>query len=394
MTAMKPLRILMLTTVRFHNSKGGTEKVMIDTANAMAERGHHVVILYKDKNGDTPGFPLNESVKTFNCYHEKIPFSVSGLMRMLRSFSFSREKQKQKLAFLKLKKLACTFKSKLIENPADIYITYEPKLSAMLLREFQIKNNVITTFQFSPQYIANRSDTKYLEPDICGAGPIQVLRNEFSATTKKLFHSAQDIIVIPNAVSPNNCKSTLSNKTIINVGRVIPQKNQALLAEAFGQINNKYKDWQIQIWGEDNLDKKYSTLIKRIIQQHNMQNQFKLCGPTDNVYEKLREASIFVFPSIHEGFGLALGEAMATGLACIGLKSCTAVNSLIRHRENGLLCDNDKDALAECLSQLIDSYDLRKKFAENALNDISNYYPENIWKIWEDTLYKYSLKKI
>ena len=116
MPAMKPLRILMLTTVRFHNSKGGTEKVMIDTANAMAERGHHVVILYKDKNGDTPGFPLNESVKTFNCYHEKIPFSVSGLMRMLRSFSFSREKHKQKLAFLKLKKLACTFKSKLIEN--------------------------------------------------------------------------------------------------------------------------------------------------------------------------------------------------------------------------------------------------------------------------------------
>ena len=106
----KKLRIIMLTTVRLHLSKGGTEKVMIDTANALTEKGHDVTILYKDKKGCTPGFPLNKQVKTINCCNNHIPFMVSGLMRVIRSFSFSREKHKEKLAFLKLKKLAATFK--------------------------------------------------------------------------------------------------------------------------------------------------------------------------------------------------------------------------------------------------------------------------------------------
>ena len=34
----KNLKIVMLTTVRLHQPKGGTEKVMIDTANAMVGR--------------------------------------------------------------------------------------------------------------------------------------------------------------------------------------------------------------------------------------------------------------------------------------------------------------------------------------------------------------------
>lgn len=50
------MKIAMLTTIRFHQSKGGAEKVMIDMANAMVERGHSVSIIYRDKSGDDPGF--------------------------------------------------------------------------------------------------------------------------------------------------------------------------------------------------------------------------------------------------------------------------------------------------------------------------------------------------
>lgn len=386
----KKLRIIMLTTVRFHLSKGGTEKVMIDTANAMTDKGHDVTILYKDKKGCTPGFPLNKQVKTINCYNNHIPFMVSGLMREIRSFSLNREKHKGKLALLKLKKLAATFKKPLTENPADIYITYEPKLSAMLNREFNISGNVITTFQFNPEHIANRSDTKYIEKYIGTAGPIQVLREEFIQQTSKHFPSASQITVIPNAIPPNKNTSNLNNKIITNLGRVSKQKNQLLLVEAFNLIHEQFKDWKIEIWGETGLEKEYEQTIKNLISKYHLEENFVFRGSTNEVYNKLTNASIFAFPSIYEGFGLALGEAMATGLPCIGLVNCPAVNTLIKHNQNGLLCNNDPYEFSQALRKLMENQYLRIKFGRQAQKDISLYDPQHIWNLWEKFLYKYS----
>lgn len=384
------LRIVMLTTVRLHLSKGGTEKVMIDTANALTEKGHDVTILYKDKKGGTPGFPLNKQVKTINCCNNHIPFMVSGLMRVIRSFSLSREKYKEKLAFMKLKKLAATFKKPLMEIPADIYITYEPKLSAMLNKEFNINGNIITTFQFSPEYIANRSDTKYIEKYIGTAGPIQVLREEFLERTREHFPSASQITVIPNAIAPNKNTSCLNNKIIANLGRVSKQKNQLLLVEAFNLIHEDFKDWKIEIWGETGLEQEYEQNIKNLISKFNLTENFIFCGTTNEVYKELIHSSIFAFPSIEEGFGLALGEAMATGLPCIGLVNCPAVNTLIKHNQNGLLCNNDPYEFSQALRKLMENQDLRIKFGRQAQKDISLYDPQHIWDLWEKFLFKYS----
>ena len=363
---------------------------MIDTANAMTEKGYDVIILYKDKRGCTPGFALNKQVKTINCCNNHIPFIVSGLMREIRSFSLSREKHKEKLALLKLKKLAATFKKPLIENPADIYITYEPKLSAMLNREFNISGNVITTFQFNPEHIANRSDTKYIEKYIGTAGPIQVLREEFIEPTRKHFPSASQITVIPNAIPPNKSTSNLNNKIITSLGRVSKQKNQLLLVEAFNLIRTDFKDWKIEIWGETGLEKEYERAIKNLINKYNLEENFIFRGSTNEVYKELTNASIFAFPSIYEGFGLALGEAMATGLPCIGLINCPAVNTLIKHNQNGLLCNNDPYEFSQALRKLMENRDLRIKLGSQAQKDISLYDPQHIWQLWDEFLSKYS----
>lgn len=388
MNSGAPLRIVMLTTVRFHKAKGGTEKVMIDTANALAQRGYQVTILYNDKNGNDPGFPLSTSVTAINCSTEKTPILVSGLIRKVRAFSLFKEKYKKKLALLRLKKLASIFKRQILINPADIYITYDTKLSAMLVREFGIKGNIITTLQFNPEYIASLVDTKYLEPYIGEAGPIQLLKEEFVKSAKILFPHCKQFIIIPNAICPTFHQSNHCNKIIINIGRVCPQKNQQLLAEAFGIIHSTYKDWKVKIWGEYHLDKEYTNNLKKIISSYNMESQFELLGPTDNVYEKLQHASIFAFPSTFEGFGIALGEAMATGLPCIGLKNCPAVNTLVKDRENGLLCENTKEDLAKCLLLLMENQALRSQYGQKARNDISAYHPEKVWNLWEKAIQK------
>lgn len=377
----------MLTTVRFHQSKGGTEKAMIDTANALTEMGHKVSIIYYDPKGDNPGFPLDTRVKTFNCRNEHIPFLLNGAMRKLRSLSLDSSSYYQKNALLKIKKLSSLFSSSIKNTPADVYITYEPKLSAMLSKEFGINGNVITTFHFNPIEISKRIDTKYLEPYISSAGPIQVLSNEFVNDTRSLFPTCKRIVFIPNAVPLQDDQSNLDRKIIICVGRISNEKNQKLLAESFGLIHNQYKDWQVQIWGETDTDKNAKESIKEIIKKYKMSDQFTLCGPTDEVLSKLKNASIFAFPSTSEGFGLALVEAMSMALPCVGLDECSSVNSIIKNNVNGKLTKNSPEAFSHALIELIEDKQLRQKFGLQAKLDSKAFSPSVIWPKWETLLF-------
>ena len=140
-TTGKKLNIVLLTSTRFHKSKGGTEKVMIDTANAMTARGHKVKIIFRDNKGSEPGFILNDSVELINCAKVKTPMKYLRIVCDIRSMSISKEKRNYKRALLNLKTEAYRFKEAIESTDADIYVTYDPKLTAMLQNEFGIKHH-------------------------------------------------------------------------------------------------------------------------------------------------------------------------------------------------------------------------------------------------------------
>ncbi len=72
-----------------------------------------------------------------------------------------------------------------------------------------------------------------------------------------------------------------------------------------------------------------------------------------------RQADIFLFPSVREGFGLAVAEAMACGLPAV-VTNGSALPELIHHGQGGYLCPvGDVDAFAEKINQLADSPALR-----------------------------------
>lgn len=155
-------------------------------------------------------------------------------------------------------------------------------------------------------------------------------------------------------------------------------------------ICSEFRDWKIEIWGEQQVEPNYYLNVLNKIKKYNLEQQILLCGTTNNVYDKLQKASIFAFPSVYEGFGLALAEAMTNGLPCIGLRDCPAVNTLIQNNQNGILCENNKYALAEALKMLMSNSTLRKELAMNAKTGIEKFSPQNIWPLWEKAIYTYS----
>lgn len=381
-----PLNIVMLTTVRLHQSKGGTEKVMIDTANAMVERGHNVTIIFRDKNGSQSGFPVDSRVKLVNCINAKTPFWYSSAVCDLRSFSFSKTKKNYNKALLNLKTIAARYKEAIHAHPADIYLTYDPKLSAMLVKEFEVKQPVISTFQFDPVHIIRRYYFEAIKTLVVKAGPLQVLTPEFARTIQSVLPEA-NCVSIPNVVFPVKEQATLNSPTLINVGRVMSLKNQKLIVQAMALLHKRYPDWSVKIFGEKDVDPDCFTELEALVASEQLQNVVQFCGVVNDVQKQLLSSSIFVFPSTSEGFSLALTEAMSAGLPCIGLKSCQGVRYLIKDGSNGLLCDNTPESLAQAMETLMTDKNLRLRLGSQARADMVQYHPEQIWNKWEAFLY-------
>lgn len=146
----------------------------------------------------------------------------------------------------------------------------------------------------------------------------------------RLFGCKKDKIkVIPHGVDENfkkepkdweiervKSKYSLPEKFILFVGNIEPRKNLETLIEAFRIFKEEFKDYKLLIVGEGVLgfDK-----IKSKIEKMKLQEDVIFTGYVGN--EELpiiyRLSSIFVFPSIEEGFGLPLLEAMACSVPVV-----------------------------------------------------------------------------
>ncbi len=97
------------------------------------------------------------------------------------------------------------------------------------------------------------------------------------------------------------------------VGRLTPVKNHERLIRAFAGVTRRLPDTILLIAGSGPLDRELTELIKN----NNLEERVHLMGYRQDVPQLLRTLDAFVFPSISEGLGLALLEAMASGLPIV-----------------------------------------------------------------------------
>ncbi|AKP53018.1 glycosyltransferase [Cyclobacterium amurskyense] len=159
--------------------------------------------------------------------------------------------------------------------------------------------------------------------------------------------------------------------TIVTVGRLDRVKNQNLLIEAIANFKNE--EIKLIIVG-DGPDRKY--LEKQII-RFKLENQVLITGFIPDPEHYLAKADLFVLPSISEGFGIAVIEAMQFGIPCL----CTNVGGIsefITDAYNGWLFDpNNKNEFQSKLKGILEmDSDLRKKVAFQGMNSVEKRFTE------------------
>lgn len=190
--------------------------------------------------------------------------------------------------------------------------------------------------------------------------------------------------VIPNAVTipAQMADYSVEHKKAVYYSRIDPCKGVDLLIEAFAKVAQKHPDWSVDVYGYSDVPG-YLDKVNEMIERHGVANNVIIKGlATKSAPETLKDYDFCIFPSRFEGFGIGLAEAMAVGLPVIGLQNCSAVNEIILHGRNGLLCKDTAESLAQAINQMIESPQDRRRMGPEARKRVSKYSPESVERKW------------
>ena len=378
------VHVVLINACRVVNAKGGMEKVFCDMANELVHRGFEVSAICFDQNKGLPGYPLDSDVQFINAYDELSHTFLDGkFMTKVRCWS-PRKKQRQLNRFtLKYRKQQEAI-GKILDRlkDVDIFISYQTPTTFVLRRLLNIRAPVVTMLHGNPSFYCEKSSFQFFKGAVEESNVVQVLRPEFADEARKYLKKVP-ITVIPNIAPQFKESADLRKKKIINVARLDPQKDPELLVRAFSLLKDQFPDWICEWWGETTVNLALTAKIEELIAREGLEGRFLLRGVTDDVPSKLRNASIFAFPSSFEGFSLALAEGFAMGLPAVGRKDCPSVNTLIRDGKNGFLTDATPEAFAAGLAKLMDSEELRYQLGLEGKVDMEVYSADRVWGIWE-----------
>ncbi|MCL0062936.1 glycosyltransferase family 4 protein, partial [Peptococcaceae bacterium] len=133
-------------------------------------------------------------------------------------------------------------------------------------------------------------------------------------------------------------------KIITNTGRVTEAKGQIYLIRAAKIVLKEFPDVHFLIVGDDKADKKTAQKLKDMVRAEGLSDYIAFTGIRQDVPEILAITDIFVFPSLWEGFALAILEAMAAGVPIVAT-DVGSIREVLIDKENGLIIP-PKDAVA------------------------------------------------
>ncbi|MFC6167593.1 glycosyltransferase [Acinetobacter terrestris] len=274
--------------------QGGAERVVCDLANQMHKKGHSVKIAYLTGEILTkPCFDDIEIIKLDLNSLLSMPKAYAHLLKLIKNFSpdvvHSHMVHANILTRLvrlatPIKRLICTAHNSDEGGPLRMYA-------------YRITHHLadLTT------NVSNEAAQAFISKKAVQGTDIITTYNGIDLS--KFFYriAARDKILNELNISSDSC-------LILAVGRFNKQKDYPNLLHAFKVLKNReVKKVKLLIAGDGELRNE----IENKISELELKNDIVLLGRRQDIPELMSAADIFILPSLYEGFGLVVAEAMA-----------------------------------------------------------------------------------
>lgn len=359
--------------------KGGTDKVLVDKANYLANHGYEVTIVTESQMGRPLSFELDVKVRHIDIGLDfNKQYSQGLLMRLFTYITLMIEYRKR-------------LNRTVNELHPDIIITtmgrslsllYKINYDGIKLGEAHtIKRHLRSIHLIEQRGSIFKILAKYMRWRMCrNASKLDALvlltpkdADDWNGITKTY--------VIPNPVPFFPASgAALDNKQVIMVGRYNDAKGYDYLIPAWANVYHHHPDWKLQVYGSGEL---YNDVVN-LIKDYHLESTIILNEPTDDIMNKYLESSICVLSSRYEGFSLVILESMACGVPVVSYDCPHGPRYIIKDGEDGLLIDYlNVKALSDGICRIIEDERERKRLGHNARENVKRFSKDSVMKQWE-----------
>lgn len=274
------------------------------------------------------------------------------------------------------------------------------------IRNFVSKSSYNSLFEnFVMKLVRSKSDcvvalSKGVEEDLidnCGV-PKKIVTTIYNPCDGELLRE--------KAQKHANEANGMAEYSVSTMGRLTDQKGQWHLIRAFKKVVEKIPEAKLYIFGQGVLEEKLKSLASNL----NISNNVEFMGFVEAPHAYIAQSKVFAFPSLYEGLGNVLLEAMACGVACVaadcysGPREVLAPGTKVVENLDDIECANygilvsvgdkehfneiepltkDEIQLANAILLLLNDGQKRRYYGKKSLERVKAFSPEKIMSDWE-----------
>lgn len=367
---------------------GGAERVCINLANAWATRGKQATILTISQNNRTPAYAVDASVELCDLGLPRTPsgeeLDHDAICSIIHLLGEARCTQLVK-DIITLGML----RNGILETRPDIVVSFIDRTNVRVLAAMAQTGVAVVACE--------QTDARRIS-----LGPWQGAREELyrraaavvapdPVIAEWLATKGARAFAIPNALVPPPPRkqrgSKSKEKRVVTLSRLSAEKRPEFLVRSFASIAPDFPEWDLEIYGDGPQRNMLEHLAEKLAP-----NRIHVRGFSNEPYEVLASADLFVSASRIEGFGNAIWEALACGVPVVAMDAGPPVRRLVRHDIDGVIVtQNTMAALSEALANLMGDDDKRATYASRAPEVVDRFPFEGALEQWEELFRAISL---
>ncbi|WP_316851307.1 glycosyltransferase family 4 protein [Pedobacter agri] len=173
-------------------------------------------------------------------------------------------------------------------------------------------------------------------------------------------------LAYPEVFEINRKQKQIDQFTFIYVGSLSLRKGTHILLEVWQKYFFEQKNMRLILAGSSSLPKEFTYDLPENVELKGFLNKQEL----DDLYD---EADLLVFPTLADGFGMVITEAMSKGLPILTTNN-SAGQDLIENDVDGFIIDaGDADALAKKMLQIVENKSILPEMSKLVIEKARKY---------------------